>query len=854
MRNIGDELLNGGNYNDAVVIYSQALKKAPGDAGLLLSLSLARTMSTPPELELALGNVQDVVKLFPNNAQAHISMADVCERLGKFDEAEAALLMAVDLTTGMSRIRAHQLLANLRAKSAGEKTLRPQIRLPPQVTLTTRLATRTASPRPPTMQTPSPSTVTAPPVDTEQTPSILTVTPGAGRSLDRSSSSNSNRPSTPSTPPLSPVVKGKRVQLQDPDSPYQYMDLTYSESQIRVATLYPASRPEEAIECSLAVVTLPSAKGSYEALSYVWGDQSIKHQVIIDGGWLDVTSNLLEALRRLRHQTEPLVVWIDAICINQKNMEEKNHQVRQMQNVYASASRVLIWLGESDDDIDAAFQYIQKPKKTRKEEINTAFAILGGNLSMERELVEENRPVEGLRKLYKKPWWTRMWVVQELIAATKDPLVICGNNNVNWEPVCEAVGKLAIDALINNLVAGGVLDDPLSSTLLYFGGPGSRDPKHSGQARTLQKLLEGTRTHDASDPRDHVYALLGLVSGNVAKLFEADYTKPTRIAYQHAMVHVFMSRQDLDLLAYAPGVAAADIPSWCIDFSSKTWGLDAISNGLALRESDPRVTSRRRVLGEGASRGQNFAEVVHEPEAGAIKLRGTRLGLIHSVVESTTGVMRYMAPIHKSIGQKDLEEAPVADVTKLLQDTFLFHLHATTALEMRYGFDEAARKVAAGDIWKVAAGGHEFSSLHKERGQQFHGIQPFGLLETFAQHVHPARADLLGPYSQKLPAEPTNFDFMPLAREAFIKIAQYTGKKSSYFTTDVGDIGLAYNLVQKGDVLCILFDCKYPVVLRPQKDNTRYHKLVAVSYVDGIMNGESLRDYNTASAEEFVLI
>ncbi|KAF8859694.1 HET-domain-containing protein [Acephala macrosclerotiorum] len=762
-------------------------------------------MSTPPQLELALTNAQDVIKLFPNNAQAHISMADICERLARFDEAEAALLIAVDLTTGMSRIRAHQLLANLRAKRAEKQTLRPN------------------------SQTPSPSPVTAPPVNVEQTSSTLIVAPGVGRSLDRSSNSNSNRPSTPSPPQLRAVVAEKSVQLQYPDSPYQYMDLTYSESQIRLVTLYPASRPEETIKCSLAVATLPSAKGGYEALSYVWGDQSIKHQVIIDGRWLDVTSNLLEALRHLRHQTEPLVLWIDAICINQTNMEEKNHQVRQMRNVYASASRVLIWLGESDADIDAAFQYIQKPKKTRNEEIKTAFDILGGNLTMERQLAEESRPVEGLRKLYKKPWWTRMWVVQELVAATEDPMVICGNNNVNWGPVCEAVGKLALDGIINNLVAGGVVDDPFSSTLLYFGGPGSRDPEHRGEARTLEHLLGGTRTHNATDPRDHVYALLDLVSGNIAELFEADYTKPARIAYQHAMVHVFRVRQDLDLLAYASGVDAVDIPSWCIDFSSKTWGIDAISNGLVIRESDPRVTNRRRILREGASRGQGFAEAVHEPEAGAIKLRGIRLGLIHSVVESTTGVMRYMAPIYKTISQKDLEEAPVTDVTKLLQDTFLFRIHATTALEMRYGFNEAARKVAAGDIWKVAAGGHGFNSLHKERGQQFHGMQPFGLLETFAQRVHPARADLLGPYSQTLPAEPTDFDFVPFAREACINIAQYTGKKSSYFTTDVGDIGLAYNLVQKGDVLCILFSCKYPVVLRPQKDDTMYHKLVAAS-------------------------
>jgi tetratricopeptide (TPR) repeat protein len=128
--------LKQGNYNNAVIIYSQALKKAPNDAELLLCLSLARTMSTPPQLELALENVQDVIKQYPNTEQAYFSMADVCGRLAKFDEAEAALLMAGDLTIGMSRIRAQQLLANLLAKRTEKQTLRPSSQTP-QITLTT---------------------------------------------------------------------------------------------------------------------------------------------------------------------------------------------------------------------------------------------------------------------------------------------------------------------------------------------------------------------------------------------------------------------------------------------------------------------------------------------------------------------------------------------------------------------------------------------------------------------------------------------------------------------------------------------------------------------------------------------
>jgi hypothetical protein len=189
----------------------------------------------------------------------------------------------------------------------------------------------------------------------------------------------------------------------------------------------------------------------------------------------------------------------------------------------------------------------------------------------------------------------------------------------------------------------------------------------------------------------------------------------------------------------------------------------------------------------------------------------------------------------------------------LLKDIFLFHFHACTAWGKRYGLVEAARKVAVGDIWKVAAGGKEFNFLHEERQQRFHGMRPFGLLETLAQRVSPARADLLHPYSYQLPPEPADFDFLPIARSVYIKIAQQTGKKSCYFTTDACGIGLAYHMVQERDVRCVLDGCKYPVVLRPQNDEIGRYKLVTVSYVDGIMDGEFLRNHNSVRTEEFVI-
>jgi tetratricopeptide (TPR) repeat protein len=131
-RECGSDCLREGNYNEAVVIYDQALSRArmasPATAfstatttsddepELLLCLSLALANSTPPRLDLALQTAEAVIEQWPRIAQAYVSIAEIHERQESWDAAEAALLMAVDMTSGMSRVRAQQLLAGLRRR------------------------------------------------------------------------------------------------------------------------------------------------------------------------------------------------------------------------------------------------------------------------------------------------------------------------------------------------------------------------------------------------------------------------------------------------------------------------------------------------------------------------------------------------------------------------------------------------------------------------------------------------------------------------------------------------------------------------------------------------------------------
>ncbi|KAH8725333.1 heterokaryon incompatibility protein-domain-containing protein, partial [Phaeosphaeriaceae sp. PMI808] len=112
---------------------------------------------------------------------------------------------------------------------------------------------------------------------------------------------------------------------------------------IRLLILRPGSF-DDPIHCQLKQVSL-SAEHAYDALSYVWGNASDTSPISLNGTPHHITKNLEIALRYLRHRESPKVLWVDAICINQSDINERNHQVQQMADIYSQAQRVIGWLG-----------------------------------------------------------------------------------------------------------------------------------------------------------------------------------------------------------------------------------------------------------------------------------------------------------------------------------------------------------------------------------------------------------------------------------------------------------------------------------------------------------------------------
>jgi len=176
---------------------------------------------------------------------------------------------------------------------------------------------------------------------------------------------------------------------------YTYCPLSLPDS-IRLLQVLPRKDDVKNLRCKLFEYHLQNSDNSshlYEALSYVWGSEDKPQSIIIDDQNLSITQNLYTLLSRLQNHSLPRIIWADAVCINQADEKEKERQIPLMAEIYAKASRVLVWLGEAEDDGDQALKAILHARETSPKYLSHA---------------ESYR--QQILKLLQRPWFQRVWV------------------------------------------------------------------------------------------------------------------------------------------------------------------------------------------------------------------------------------------------------------------------------------------------------------------------------------------------------------------------------------------------------------------------------------------------------------
>ncbi|KAH8805372.1 heterokaryon incompatibility protein-domain-containing protein [Xylogone sp. PMI_703] len=307
------------------------------------------------------------------------------------------------------------------------------------------------------------------------------------------------------------------------------------------------------IECTLEHVSLRAGL-KYKALSYTWGNPSEISYIKLNDQPFPVTITLAAALQHLRKETETVELWVDAICINQQDTDEKNVQVRRMKEIYETAKEVIIWLGPESDDSGYAMEAING--------VDRGWANADSQPVKERLPAAptlDKRTLQAINQLLCRPWWRRVWIIQEATCASTTYLK-CGSHQIEF---------IAVMAMVNF-----VMQDILKGAVRDFSTP---DTGHFSRPIALQtlkfnrsqseyrmdflSLLDDSRVCEASDPRDKVFALSGLTTDAQREARNPDYSLSVDVVYIRLVNTLIKSEPSLNILGHCQA-AVQDPNSW----------------------------------------------------------------------------------------------------------------------------------------------------------------------------------------------------------------------------------------------------------------------------------------------------
>ncbi|KAI7762793.1 hypothetical protein LZL87_008234 [Fusarium oxysporum] len=316
-----------------------------------------------------------------------------------------------------------------------------------------------------------------------------------------------------------------------------------SPSHIRLVYLHPGT--DEAINCELMTVSINSAP-NYEALSYTWGDPCSTETISMrmHGSEItqefSVTSNCFSALKRLRYKDSIRVLWIDALAIDQSNVEERNHQVSLMSRIYSQAASVVVYLGESGDNSDLVIEFIMECDDPS--EGTTSLSFPKSDILM-----------DALPNFFLRPWFTRVWVIQEVFLST-EKILYCGEKEFSWS---------AMENFKHYLV-----NTRLRFRLPYVVSTSNRYFEEDTTEELLLRDLLDSRHCEATDPRDKVYSLLPILqSFNKSLGLIPRYQDTPEKIYTDCALSLLPSCGWKILYAVQGQSATERLPSWVPDWN-----------------------------------------------------------------------------------------------------------------------------------------------------------------------------------------------------------------------------------------------------------------------------------------------
>lgn len=539
----------------------------------------------------------------------------------------------------------------------------------------------------------------------------------------------------------------------------------------------------------------------YSCISYVWGDTNITGPMRINDEELQVTTNLLSCLHHLRHPQDAIVLWIDAVCINQDDLSEKSHQVSIMGEIYSQCSTVYVWLGCPPD---------MKPLAQDPFTLIRHFAEYGHYC--EGRSVTKGDPgtvsfpeSETFLAVWKNflhvvdsKWWTRSWTVQEVVLP-KNAIAMYGHWTISFDafnvardnrgyytsdlgvyPQRKTLDRffLQVEFVVRLRLQHLEKHNLSSSDNLHWTGP---LPHHS-----FYEAVEMFSSRNCHNPRDKVFSLLATATSSAFETFKPDYRAPAPECYTEVFGRM-ISETAYDyrcLLGTAFGTGLPGLPSWVRDFSH-ILSLDVVEQELRRIQTYPIFNASGRKTGKMQVQNKNELHVTGVL-ADVVKDVGRHVGDVHDPVSLRSVFDEWIKLCEKAIGSTDKTAVRKA----------LSRVTCPTVTEE----------------WRVWV----------ELGLGWRRVD---------EADNPGETE----WQQLLNGDPMALE----GRRQSGTIMAITGR--SLFVTQTGKLGLCDPKVKTGDGVWVLFGSNVPFMLRKMAQTCHSrgsHTFAGDCFLDGAMGGE----------------
>ncbi|KAI1205470.1 heterokaryon incompatibility protein-domain-containing protein [Annulohypoxylon truncatum] len=378
--------------------------------------------------------------------------------------------------------------------------------------------------------------------------------------------------------------------------PYEPLDPTQSmnagnDPSIRIFRL---SRGNHEDPLHGILIPMPlNACPNYDAVSYTWADEtgdSVRRRPLYIGkSWhrLAITRNCEAALRRFRQRDQAIDLWVDSICINQENADERRQQVRLMPNIYLTANSVLVYLG------------------TGSHYTSDAMFVLGMQEKSAEIYLHDPKYIEALRFLFRLPYFSRIWIIQEL-ALAKEVRLYHGYDR-------QSIYLFHARNRVQQIFKATAPEDVMPLWLQHY-------EKRSSSSRDIGTLIFDGMSSNASLPEDKVFAFFGMIYGADMEGLVADYNLSVEQVYTGIAAYLVSRGHLLDVLVrsscgnskreISDNCRRLNLPSWVPDFRRVTPGSNVYCKSahgpvqnLPKHEMEPRLAGVLRKTGSLVIRG-----------------------------------------------------------------------------------------------------------------------------------------------------------------------------------------------------------------------------------------------------------